>query len=400
MNWKIGPLPTHSEKLCREAARLLAGTLCLVISACGGDAPAEGPALPTGSPLGLSAAPVLVVGERPNDPDHEFHRVVTPFLLPDGGIGVPLSSEGSIRIFDERGEFVQALGASGEGPGEFARLAAVWARGDTVVALDGGLNRVTRFVPGAPPETTLLEGVPSAQTGVPGLRSGGWVLYGVKQVGRTGRDLVAVHHFAPDGSHVGELGEVAGFRRHVHDGGAGPDPISPRPLVRTNGDQVYVAETLTPRITVFDVATGDTHVVEWEPEGSLSHAEAVAMARAQVANPGSRQMEEAWTLASFQALTGSEEVSVFWDFLIDGGEFVWVRSYDPAIHATNVGGLMTAGAGGEWKVFHLDGRSVSAVTVPPDFEPLRIEGDHLVGIRRDEFDVESVRVYGIERSGG
>jgi hypothetical protein len=374
-------------------------TLSLVLGSCGGDTVEDGPILPAGAPLGLSEVPVLVVGERPDDADHEFFRVVTPFLVPDGGIGVPLSNEGAIRVFDGNGELVRTLGSSGQGPGEFMGLAAAWARGDTIEALDGELNRVTRFVPGEAPETILLEGVASAQSGVPALDDGSWVRYGVKEVQRTGRDLVAVHHFAPDGSHVAELGEIYGFRRHVHDGGSGPDPISPRPLVRTDGHRVYMAETLTPRIDVFDASTGESSSLQWEPEHVLSHAEAVAVAREQVSDAGRRQMDEAWTLASFSALTGSEEVPEFWDFLVDGGEFVWVRAYDPRVHATNVGGLMSAGPGGSWSVFDLDGNHVTSVALPEDFEPMSIDSDHLIGVRRDDLGVESVRVYRIERSG-
>lgn len=378
---------------------MIAVAVSLAFSSCDPATVQDGPSLPAGAPLGLSEGPVLIVGERPNDPDHEFYRVVTPFLLPDGGIGVPLSNEGAIRVFDSAGELVRTLGSAGEGPGEFMGLAAAWARGDTIEALDSQLNRVTRFVPGESPETILLEGVASAQSGAPGLDDGSWVRYGVKQVQRTGRDLIAVHRFAPDGSHVAELGETHGFRRHVHDGGSGPDPISPRSIVRTDGNRVYTAEALTPRIDVFDVSTGQSRSLQWEPERVLGHAEAVAAARDQVSDPARAQMDEAWTLASFSALTGSEEVPVFWDFLVDGEAFVWVRSYDPGVHATNVGGLMTAGSGGSWSVLDLEGRQVTSVTIPGDFEPLGIESDHLIGIRRDEFDVESVRVYRIDRSG-
>lgn len=373
--------------------------LSLTLGACGGDRPAEGPSLPAGTPSGLSEAPVLVVGERPDDPAHELYRVVTPFLLPDGDLAVPLSSEGTIRIFDREGALVRTLGSSGQGPGEFMRLGAAWARGDTIEAFDPELGRVTRFVPGEEPETILLEGVPSAQSGVPGLDNGGWVLYGVKEVGRTGRDRIAVHHFGPDGSHVAELGEVPGLRRHVHDGGSGPDPISPRPLVRTDGDRVYVAETLTPRVRELDISTGETRSFSWEPAAALSSDEAIAIARDQVSRRGAAQMDEAWTLASFDALTGTEEVSVFWDFLVDREAFVWVRDYDPALHGTSVGGLATAGPGGTWTILDGEGTPLTTVTVPDDLEPLAIDADHLIGVRRDDLGVESVRVYRIERSG-
>ncbi len=42
----------------------------------------------------------------------------------------------------------------------------------------------------------------------------------------------------------------------------GPDPLSPRTVVRTHGDEVYVAETLVPRIEVIDPSNGTTRGVE------------------------------------------------------------------------------------------------------------------------------------------
>lgn len=377
---------------------IVAYMLFLSLSACGSEQLGDETSLPLGSPVGLSELPVLSVGERPNDPDHELYEIVTPFLLPEG-LGVPLSADGVIRVFDQDGELVRTLGAPGQGPGEFMALGAAWARADTIEALDTELNRVTRFIPNEEPQTIRLEGIASAQSGVPGLATGGWILYGVKAVQRSGRDRIAVHQFAADGSHVAELGEVEGFRRHVHDGGGGPDPISPRPVVRTDGDRVYWSETLTPRIREFDVMVGETRVIGWEPTNRLSSQEAIALAANEVAALGRSRPNQAWTEAGFDALTGSEDVSVFWDFLVDGEGFIWVRDYDPRVHAAAVGGLAKTGSGGEWAVLDHDGNRVTSVVVPSDFEPLRIEDDHLIGVRRDSLDVESVRVYRIERTG-
>lgn len=85
---------------------------------------------------------------------------------------------------------------------------------------------------------------------------------------------------------------------------------------------------------------------------------------------------------------------------MDGQEFLWVRNYDPAIHAVHAGGLQRTGSGGVWAVLDGSGATVAEVTMPADFEPLGIDSGYVIGIRRDEFDVESVRVYRIERSGG
>lgn len=127
--------------------------------------------------------------------------------------------------------------------------------------------------------------------------------------------------------------------------------------------------------------------------------EAVRIVRDEFSTSGVPEMEQAWTESSLNALTGSEEVSVFWDFLVDDQGFFWIRDYDPSIHAVPYGGLQGAGAGGQWSILDREGNHVGTITVPDDFEPLGVHGPQLVGVRRDEFDVESVRVYRIERHG-
>lgn len=259
----------------------------LVLSLCAcepGETESAGPPV-SGAPTRLSEAPVIVVGEQPGDPDHELFAVLRPFLLPDGGLGVPLSSDGTIRIYDTNGQFVRSLGSEGEGPGEFLRLAAAWARGDTVEAFDSELNRITRFTPGKPPETIMLESVASAQVAVPGLADGSWILYGLQEVQASGRDRIAVHRFASDGRHLERLQQTEGFRRHLFPGGRGPDPISPRAVVRTRNQSVYVAETLTPRVTVTDVLEGE-RTVEWTPATRVSGGDAVRIAREGLASSG------------------------------------------------------------------------------------------------------------------
>lgn len=376
---------------------LVAGALTLGLAACGSESSQLSSALPPGAPLALSEEPLLVVGERSADPDHEFFRVVTPFLLPDGGVGVPLASEGTIRIFDAGGEFVESYGSAGEGPGEFQSLWSAWMRGDVIEAHDVGLGRLTRFLPEQDVETVLFERVRSAEIAQPGLSDGSWILHGVREVQPDGRDVIAVHRFAADGSHVGELHQTFGFRRHTFPGGRGPDPISPRSLIRTEGHRVFVAETLTPRITELDVSSGDMRSIDWTPRNPWAAAEAISIVRGEFSTSGVPEVERAWTESSLNALTGSEEVSVFWDFLVDDQGFFWVRDYDPKIHAVPYGGLQSAGSGGQWRILDRDGNDVTSITVPDDFEPRSVDGDRLVGVRRDEFDVESVRVYRIER---
>jgi hypothetical protein len=53
---------------------------------------------------------------------------------------------------------------------------------------------------------------------------------------------------------------------------------------------------------------------------------------------------------------------------------------------------------GRWLVFAPDGTQVTEVEIPADVQPVSITRDALIGIHRDDLDVESVRVYELERS--
>lgn len=52
----------------------------------------------------------------------------------------------------------------------------------------------------------------------------------------------------------------------------------------------------------------------------------------------------------------------------------------------------------EWRIFSPDGAEVGWIRVPAGFEPWQITSDAVVGVYRDARGVESVRVYGVERS--
>lgn len=91
---------------------------------------------------------------------------------------------------------------------------------------------------------------------------------------------------------------------------------------------------------------------------------------------------------------------MLWDFLVDGEAFLRVRGYDPAIHASHAGGLGRTGPGGGRSVRDHTGKVVAALSVPADFERTSIHGDYVIGVRRDELDVESVRVHRGERQEG
>ena len=63
----------------------------------------------------------------------------------DGDVFVAQWQDRTIQVIGETGEIIRTIGRSGEGPGEFILLSAIWLAGDTLVATDRQLMRVNSF---------------------------------------------------------------------------------------------------------------------------------------------------------------------------------------------------------------------------------------------------------------
>jgi hypothetical protein len=323
--------------------------------------------------------------------------VLAPFPVGDSLLAVPVAGDHQVRVFDARGNLVATYGREGEGPGEFRALGAAWARGDTVEAFDPGLRRVTRFAAGSPPAAIVLEAVGSAQAAAGMMADGSWVLFGVKNVSPTGRDRVAVHLFASSGEHLGEVHETDGMLRIAIGGGRRPDPLSPRAVVRTRGDTILVAETVSGHVTMISRADGAVGTLSVEALAAARPAAVPAEARDALLDALGSDEQKALVAARLDAVAGDDELSVIWDVLVDELGFWWVRPYEPARHAVDIGGLGSSGSGGVWLIHAPDGTYLSPVELPDDFELTGITTRTVLGIRRDAYGVESVRVYPLVR---
>lgn len=359
------------------------------------------PVTEEGSPeaVQVDPDPMLKVGVQAGDPLQEFHDVRMPFDLSDGRLAVPLGGEGVIRLFDGEGASVESFGGEGEGPGEFAELSSAWARGDTIEAADGRLRRITRFLPDGSVDVIRLLGAEApGGTMPPGPVQGGWVTANVAGSEMNGRDLVAVHGFSRDGAYLGELAQTEGIKRTSVAGGAGPHPLSPRAVVRIGNDEVYVGETESARIRVFDLHGNLEREITWVAADGVHPEEALRMVReAPDSGPGFEHL--------LSEAPAPERLSVFWDFLVDELGFVWVQPYDPMKHAAALGGLgggdymiSPGGGGGRWVVLSPDGETAGSVEVPEGLRPTHIRTDHLVGIHVDTLGVQSVQVHSLSRN--
>ena len=355
---------------------------------------------PPGAPLEIEVDAALSVGVVAGDTLLEFDRVVRPFVLPDGRLVVPNSGSGDIRVFNPNGDFQERLGSEGEGPGEFVDLSAAWPRGDTIEAFDGGLRRVTRFLPSGSVEVVAI---PSGEYPDIGLGAGplgrGWVLGGVATAGYGQRDRIAVHHFDRDGGYLGELASVGGIFRYTAANYGGPEPLSPRSVFASDGNHLYFGDTLEPSIRRTSgpgIADGE---ITWVMTESLSVRAALDQVIDLAVSRAPADQKSA-IRAGLEAAPVPDELSVFWDFLLDPTGFIWIQPYEPLAHAFALGARYVGGVGngGAWSVITPEGRHAGSIQIPEGFELTQVTSTSVVGIRRDALGVESVHVHRIRRN--
>lgn len=162
-----------SPSALREGARgplavavAMAGLLALAAPARAGQPPLQ---------WTLADPPVFEVGR---DGDVLLEHVGGAAVMADGSVLV--ADQGPRQVFrlSPAGRVIGVLGGSGQGPGEFGWLQHVFAEGDTIVAYDSGLRRVTVWRPGAEqPEIQSLPQVGGVPTSLRAVASPeAWIL--------------------------------------------------------------------------------------------------------------------------------------------------------------------------------------------------------------------------------
>jgi hypothetical protein len=351
-----------------------------------------------GEPLAVEETPFLTLGGAGGDPDEEFFRVTRPFLLPNGHVVVPLAGYGEIRVFSPVGELVSTHGRPGEGPGEFRDLGFAWARGDTIEVFDWRLSRITRFGPDGSTETVALgDAGYRISSAVPGPLLDGWALVGITDSGYGRRDELAVSRFARDGNFIGIIAREKGMFRYLAGGMAGPTPLSPFPWVVIGGDLLYLGQSLDPVIRILG-GTGEVlGEIQWEPKpvsprDALREVVDLAVMGAPVDQGPMIRKRMAEALLP-------DRVPSFSNLLVDDQGYLWVRTYEVRRDAAGLprSARRVAKAGGEWWIFTSKGERIGSIDLPHGLELHQITADAVVGVRRDENDLEYVQVHQLFR---
>ena len=350
----------------------------------------------------LSPEPVVVIGAMDADAEYQLFGVRAVARLSDGTIVVSNSGSQEVRWYDPRGRHLRSAGGEGAGPGEFTALGWLAAvPGDSVVAFDDRLLRLSLFTPegafarSAAPQTEGNPGMERpvfmASLGDGSLLAFGRVLEVEGMVEGPLRVPMVLYRFNVDGELLDSLGAFHGWET--------------RAVIRRS--EQYIAMAIADRPFARNTALtagGDRYVVgtphSYELAVHRSDGSLLAIVRLLRGNPPVTAADiEAYKSIMLENIDNENELRDRrqelddYDYpaeapafgsliLVDTQGDIWV----PEFSVRNDQGM-------EWQVFNSEYRLLGTVTTPVRFTPRYIGDDMLLGVWRDEFDVEYVHGY-------
>lgn len=391
-----------------RGALILVGAL--VLGACQSEVPAanvsvtdsadvrivesHAPAWGDSSRWSVSMTPSLNLSTSGAGPSHEFYMVNGALRLADGQVVVANDGSSEVRFYSPEGEFIRAVGRNGDGPGEFRRLRSLSRmRGDSVAVFDVLLNRVTILPPQdgvariisltgsfdrarqlrAYDDSTFIA-LATSYSGLP--ESGRYrVPYTVVLLDDAGsiRDTLAV------------IGGSEGYR---NSGADGTLPFGKRGHFATWGSEFILgaADSLAfDRYRSPSVLGQRVRVPGYDLRLSAEQIDSTRQARQP---PTDRPVPES-ILKLIETMPIPDFKPGYSRLLLDSDGYVWAARYYRRMQPHDVV---------EWEVFSPAGEWLGNVPTPAGFSVFEIGSDYMLGVLKDEMEVEHVQVRRLLRS--
>lgn len=420
-----GPLPRFSTPL--SAAAPLVAIAAALSSACSsGDA---GPSVAVtvrdsagvtivenagepsleGGGWSVGAEPVLSIGTFQGDTLQQLYRVQGAARLSDGRIVVANAGSGEIRVYGPDGAFGGSHGGRGRGPGEFQfpALAGVLG-GDTLVVTDYQLRRISLIhaadghlrssaVDEEAGGALFPHGILDNRTVVVG---GGFYFSSDDDTQLSNgyvRPPTSYLALELDGSLARDFGELPGseFFMNVSQSGGGTMmfarliPFGKSPREAVSRDRFFYGSGDTWEVRAFDSRGDLVRIIRRDREPRPVTAEDLDAHLQERLDEAEDEDARASVRRSHAEMPTPELMPAFGSLVADTEGHLWVERF------------RGPGEGGSprYDVFDGEGRLVASVEMPVDMEILEIGGNYLLGLYRDELEVEYVRMYPLTRPG-
>jgi len=354
---------------------------------------------------------VVSVGGLTGDPNTEFGQISSTDVDDAGNLYVSDVQAAEIRVFDPSGEYLRTIGRPGSGPGEIGPggLAGIFVIGEELLAVDMANARISRFtLDGEPLEGQVLDvaaGVPIRWD-----RVGDRVLAQRRAVNAaqaadfepTGDVIVTMNTEVPDTLHTLPIGQSMQFTGGVPR----MKVFEPEPTWDAGeGGRLIAGMNASVRIEVLNDAGALQHVIHLPHEqkqvterdqrvfeGFMLEAITAQGAPPAFAQQMIDQMEFAEFYPAFATMAVGPAGSVWVQQVRSGDEIMGDDEEGAEFNPQDIGSP-------RWNVFDAEGRYLGEIEFPGKFQPLRVDGDLVYGIHRDELDVQSARAYRVITGG-
>ncbi|NIM49980.1 MAG: hypothetical protein GTN78_22390 [Gemmatimonadales bacterium] len=362
----------------------------------------------------LAEEPAVDIGGSEDDPDQQLFHVATALVLADRSIVIANGGTRELRFYDRDGAFLSASGGSGEGPGEFKMLGWLGRfAGDSLIAFDvmgrrasvfDAEGRFARSIPFEPsPGMVYPAPIGMFEDGTFPVKRGLWMLGG-SGPSRIERPQEDVFRYAADGKASGKLGSFPSIEFYVGPTGStrpsGDRVIAqnPRQFGRYTSysvyrDRFYVADNATYEIKAYSpggqlrsiVRKHHQHLDVTQEDLDLDLERRLRYMRDEVRRSRVervfRERPKVSTMPAFGSPAMMAEA-----VRVDQVGNLWVLEYSrPSDHRLR------------WTVFDPDGRLLGTLQLPAGLRLLDIGDDCVLGLWRDELDVEHVRLYELSK---
>ena len=362
------------------------------------------------------------IGGGGGHPAYDFNAISNVLRLPDGRLVVANRSTNEIRIFDSTGAHLKTVGRAGGGPGEFQSLVAAWrGPGDSLLAADILSRRLSVFdTDGNYVRSFGLGGESGLALPTNGVMQfaipQGWLrdgsVVGIAQGFRFNdaregiyRDSQAVIRYGADGATRDTIGRFPGaemeqvqltFRGQTMSIPQ-PVPLGRITVFLVEDTHLYVARNDSWQVEVYGTEGQLGRIIRVKsPQVKITEADQAAHREEQLealeSQPETRSVPEAikeQIVSRVKNAAYPAMMPLIAGLLRDSEGNLWVQQWPrPGERASR------------FLVLDSTGTVIGNVTMPERFRASAIGNGLVTGVWRDPDDVEHVRIYRLQRSGG
>lgn len=353
----------------------------------------------------VEPGPFLSIGAI-DGPEGTFLDDVTgAHRLPDGHVVVLNAGTQEIRVYDNTGTLLKTIGRDGEGPGEFRYLSLGGVLpGDTLVVMDAMLRRMSIVHPEAGVvRSARLDPDVAANANAWGVFDNRTVLFG--RGGQTAESEGVYRQ--PETYRVSDLeGTLAGVLGEKPGVEANHIPMESY----TTGEPVIITRQLYFARKGIPVAVGDRFYFgsqdKFEIEAMDPYGTILRLIRVPVDPvPLTREIWDSYVEHRIETIARDPDherrmrrsmeqdsqalpptFPAHGELEVDALNHLWVEEYRIPGDNTHT-----------WSVFDREGVRLARVTLPVPMEVLEVGGDYVMGLVKDEMDVEYVRLFRLRR---